>query len=421
MIKSNRIQVVIFILLIVGFASFNKLIMPNRKELTELELTKVIGMDRIDDGKYRVEQTIVRIKTEEASSASGSKGGNSNKDKPKIFSVRGVTFSDAIRSFQTYIDKSLSGSHIKYMLLGEDFCKNDITLGIDFNARDYEVRLNANVYITKKSSARDFITKVVNNEYGLDDKLKSMEKNNEAKNVSYNTSLLQLLSMLARKDSCGLVPTLEIISPEGDTEPSNDEESSQNIQDFQSPSVDKEESSETFFDFSGYAIIKERKLIGYLNREESITCNILKNNPGGTNVNIDMGDNNVISLAMLIANTGYKFIFDGDKLSEVIIDIEVKSNFEEISIPEDVLKSEKIIELQEKQSEQIKREIEKIVEKLKEYKCDFISMNDMAKIQHPYKYEKIKDKWSEELINAKFTINVKTKILRTYDVLTLND
>lgn len=413
--KINKIKIILLLIVIFGFTAFNIKIMPVRKELTELELIKIAGMDIIDEGKYKVEETILRVPIEEKSSGSSSGtngGGSSSSQKAKIFSTKGVSFSDTIRTIQTYVDKTIAGSHIKALILGEDLCKGDMVTNLDFGFRDYELRLNANIYIAKNHSAKDFINKVSVNDYSIDEKIQSMEKNNEAKSVSHDTSITDLMAILANKNACGLVPTLEITS-----EAKNDEDESDNIQKFQTSSLDKQKGTEEYFDFGGYGVVNNRKLIGYLSRRNSITCNLMKNQLEGSNINIDLGDNNLVSFGVFTSKTGYSFNFQGDKLDEVIIKNSIKVNYEELKTQEDISSNEKTEELEEKISKQIISEIEDIIKKMKDYNCDFVGIEDFFKTKHPYKYENMRDNWTQQLLNAKFVVKCDAKILRTYDVL----
>lgn len=167
----------------------------------------------------------------------------------------------------------------------------------------------------------------------------------------------------------------------------------------------------------GYAVLNKRKLVGYLNRSNSITCNLLKNELNGSNINISLENDDLVSFGIFDSKTKYDFNFDGENLSEVIINNEIKVNYEEVRTDEDISNEEKIDELQKKVSEEIKHEIERVISKMKEFNCDFINIKDHFKVKHPYKYEKMKDDWTEQLLNAKFIIQNKTVILRTYDVL----
>lgn len=252
--KIKKIRKIIIYIIIFGFAAFNNKIMPERKELTELELTKVIGMDKINEDINKVQQTIVRVPIEEQSGksegGSASSGGTSGgEESSKILTVKGISFSDVIRTFQTYANKRLAGSHIKFMILGENMCNEELIPNLDFNFRHYDVRLNADIYIAKESSAEDFLVSTTKNSYNLDEKIANMENNNSTKSVSNETTIIELMSKLAEKDSTVLVPTLEVISEKGEQKTDEQKEEADGVGGFKSAEIDSKNSTETFFDF----------------------------------------------------------------------------------------------------------------------------------------------------------------------------
>lgn len=420
----NAINILITIMMLIGIIIFNKQIMPVRKEITELELTKVIGMDVLpNDEEYKYAQTVVRVETEEESKSneSSNSGSKTSKAKQKLFTVEGRTYSDIIRTFQTYINRSLTGSHINHILLGEDFVKQDISEGIDFNARDYEVRLNSRIYITKNSSSKDFLTNVLNDSYDIDQKLAIMEKNVESKSVSDEFTMTDLLRILVSTKS-GLIPTLEIISIEDNNE-SLDTSKTNNNEEFSFGRIIKSENSETIFDYSGYAVIKDNKLLDYLNESESITANLLLNKAKGTNINIKEDDEKYISFGLLdyITKSSFDFESNTNELKKIKVNIEIRTNFDEIMSKENVFTIKKISELEEKQEHFIERQIYLLFNKVKEKKCDFLNIAREIKIKNPYKYKKIENNILEQIFNAEIEVNCECIIERTYDYTNLNE
>lgn len=420
----KKIIKISFLIMILSIIIWNNKIMPVRKELTDQYLVKVNGMDIINDGIYKAEKTLVELgeKSKSSSSAtssksSGTSGGsteNVNKSNKNI-SIKAVSFAEAVKSIQTYTDKTIAGSHIRYFILGEELAKQDIEFGMDFDIRDYEVRTNAEVYIAKGSSAKDFLNKATTGSYEIDEKLKGMEKNNESKGVSYKTTIIDMLKIFQRDDGAGLIPTLKII----DNETEEKQDTTNLTNDSSNTKIDKQtaqvETKDILFDFSGYGIIKNKKLIGYLDREESITSNILLNQFEGTNINIILDNNETVTCLIRTPKVKYKFLFDNNKLKEVIITCNFKSNIEEVNTAKNIFTAQMLLDLEKKQSEQIKSRIENIIKREIEYNTDFLDMSVKLKKSHPYKYMNIKDNFIEELKNAKITVEVNSFVRRTYD------
>lgn len=410
---TKKLKGIVFSILCIGIIAFNKDIMPVRKEITELELSKTIGMDSINEGKYRFEQTVARLYYQKANAKIPES--IEDGDIAEEFSVKFVTFNDGIRSFQTYTEGSLTGAHLRFFLLGEEMLKGDESLGVDFNLRDPEVRLNAGVYIIKDMKAKEFINKVQNKVYSIDKKIVSMEKNNEAKSVSDKLSVLEFMNILLEEEIGGLIPTLKTIPSE--EEQKKEYGTKKNY--FESAIMVPDKSNEVFFDFGGYAIIQNSVIIGYLDRSDSTTTNIIKNTAKGTNMNIETDDGGMISFGIIKTKTDISFEFDRDKLKKVIIKSKVHSNFDEVITKENVFTSEKIKELIIKQEIHMKEAIEQVIKQMVEYKCDFLGIKEKARMKHPYKFKKMESNWNEELCNAEFEVITKCNIDRTYDILAL--
>ncbi len=439
---NKKIRQITIIIIFAILILFNNTVMPVKNELSDLDLIKVVGLDVINEGIYKVQHTNVKVNDTDQSSSGGgggssgggSSGGQSsqgqgqgqgqsgnkieeNEENDKIFSVKAATFSDAVRAFQTYTNKNMSGSHVKFFLFGENLAKNDISESIDFNVRDYEVRKNALVFITKGTSARDFLDEATRGSYPVDEKLQSMTKNNEAKGVSYKTTLTDALRIISSCSGAGLIPTIKII----DNEEIKNSQKEDPRQDTSNSIIDKQTAipitDDIFFDYDGFGVIKDGKLIGYLDREQSFTANLLTNKLQGSNINIYLGENQTVSCGITLSLTKYKFKFDeNDNISEISINTMFRDNIEDIYAKDYKIDDKFIKDLEKKQSQQIKARIEDLITKIREFNADFLNIKDVFKQSHPYKYRKIEDKWNEQLMNAKITVEVESNIQRTYDI-----
>ena len=182
----NKLRVILIILLVFVLIQWNKKLLPNRIEITDLELVRVIGLD--NETKNNAQITFVRNKlnpsksnsSEDSSDPSGSKENSSSNDKSNqdaslAITIEGKTFNEIFRKAQTYTEKEIPGGHIDYFLIGEKTATSDIIETTDFIAGDSELRFSGRVYIVKGSSAKDFLDKTVGLDYKLADKLDNME------------------------------------------------------------------------------------------------------------------------------------------------------------------------------------------------------------------------------------------------------
>ena len=219
-------------------------------------------------------------------------------------------------------------SHVKYVFLGENIAKEDLTSAIDFIARDEQTRINARIFIIKGAEAEYFFDNSANKDFELEERLKSMEENASLDSVVTPIDILDVIDMMVSDNSAGVIPSLKIISSEDKNNDQSNNQSSDNKDDNKNNSQDTSENQknksdnkqlgkissgienskndqitldvrignqkENLFDYEGYAVIKNRKLVGYLSKDESIMYNMLKGKFKNTTVNVIGEDNKSI-------------------------------------------------------------------------------------------------------------------------------
>lgn len=418
----NKLRVILIILLVFVLIQWNKKLMPNRLEITDLELVRVIGLD--NETKSNAQITFVRNKLNPSKSSSGddsqkgltgssensSSDTQTKQDSSLAITIVGKTFNEIFRKAQTYTEKKIPGGHIDYFLIGEKTATTDIIETTDFIAGDSELRYSGRVYIIKGSCAKDFLNKTVGLDYKLADKLDNMEI--EAKEMSYVSKFdfTDLLKAITKEEKICLVPTIELISLDNDVDLKKTESDNSGVQ--SDSNTDKNDMN-IDFDFSGYGVLKDKKIVKFLTAKQSLACNIIMNKFNSTIINIPKDEDEIVALGIKSSNTNIKFEFDGDDLKKVIINNQFLSEFEEAT--PNMLDS--IEYLEKAQSNIIKAELEDILQVSKDMKIDFLQISDCLKSKHPYKYEKIKDNWNNIWGNVDVEVNVESKIRRAYDVI----
>ena len=420
MIKKIRNIIIIFLILI--FIILNKKFVPIKREITQIELIQTIGLDTAKNDTYRITTAqntkTSSSKTSDSTSTSTSEQGGMQ----KMASIESFTFSDALKTLNGFSVKYVTMSHVDYFLIGENAAKTDLKTIIDFAMRNHESRVNARIYITKGMDSSEFLKSETNKDYDIEDRLESMENNSTIKSVIVPKDLLDGLNILLSDEKCGVIPALKIIAADSKKDVNGD--SNDNI----NPTLSNKENStikssinigkeqENFFDYDGYGVIVGGKLVGYLNKKESIIYNMINNDFINGTMDIFLNDNNSMSFNIKKSNTNVSFNFDNDHLSQININTQLKTTIEEIDKESLMSDNNMLKKYEEKQKELIKSEIENLFSKITKYNSDFIGFNIKCKLQHPYKYEKIKDNWINELKNAKVNVNVDTQIRRSYDI-----
>ena len=258
----NKLKYITYIISIVAIIAINLSKFEYKVEIEELELIRIIGLDRINEGsKKEVKLTYLRnpsqeTQIEEDEEATSEKSSGKKKEEEKILSVESPTYNAAMKDLFKYGEKIFVGDSIKYHIIGESTAKEGIFKEIDFLSRPYEFRLDSRIFIAKGMTAEEMLKQA---DVKLYEKLDNVIAN-VAEAVHVKHSLVDILKSLNSHDKTGTIPVLEIT----------------NI-------TNKEE-----INISSYAIIKDGKLIDYLSNEQLISYNILKH--AIKPVNIDLED-----------------------------------------------------------------------------------------------------------------------------------
>ena len=395
------IKIITILIIIIFVMLTSKSLLPMSKEIDDMEILKLVGLDYLENETNDNQASLsFMIEKEEG----GSEGGEeTQKQQQKIMTYKAISFNEAVRSIQFYTDKTLPGSHVKYFLIGEDTAKNNIDKVLDILSKDQEVRLSSNVYIIKDMTSQEFLEKVVSSEYKLNDVLDNMERNNNQKTIVKYITISEILSSKLSDTEIYLIPTLEFTN---------------NIKNVNEVKGSEEGAKELTkqFEFYGYAIMKDNKLIDFLDDEEAIIYNMLINESNGGNVDVVNDKGEVVSFGINDISTDYSFEFDdNDKIKQIIVSLNFRSNFEEVLSEEDITDEKNIIKYEKLQEEKVKKQVEALVNKSQKLNLDIFSIGEKLNLKHPYKFRKIKDAFKKEYKNINIKVKVQVDIERTYD------
>lgn len=451
----SRMRIILAALLGFIFLAWGNTIVPKRIEIGNIETVRVLGLDNnsekntsLEESENKEENTsknegsnlgessdedsssedgnkkgikydssevrnifdeddiMMTIIRENDTSGGGAQGEETQKGKQEVVTVISSNFAKAVKALQNYKSKSFTGGHIKYIIIGEEMAMNNFVDAIDFVSREVELRLTAQMYIAREMTANEVISGEGNSSENMADVLENLDRNINSFGISEKQEVLDVIALVVEREKCGLIPTLMTAS-----------ENKYN-KDWEIGSNEKDEAESTI-EFAGYGVIKEAKLIDYLSLEESRGANFVNNTLESTVVTIKREEKKDISLDLITSVTKMKFLFDGDKLKKIEVKNQSRSNITQIVTEDNKLTEEIIKNLEVEQAEIIKNEIEMVINKSKELSADFLNFEEMLRVKHPYKYEKLKENWSEIYKSVPIEVTVETRIRRLYDVLEL--
>lgn len=409
-----KIICIITTILLITVTLFNTELIPLRREISDIEVVMVAGLDKTETG-YEMSY----LKGDEMKMENS----NSGKETLKVISIDADNYNFDMRHIQTTTDKYITSSHIQYYFIGEETAKTDFYHVIDSIVRGYQTRLNARIYVVKGATAKEFLEKAASSDYKLEDKLELMQNDFWAQRVSMDIEVLDVVKTLFTEDGVGMIPLIEFTDYLGAFDEEVEEyDSMHSGESVDNASTEHKGIKETHvpFSYAGVGIIKDMQVRDMLTEKETMVANYIlsKNNAS----EITIGDEETfVSFGIDTLNVKEKFKFNNkDILEEIIFEVTFDANYEEVKALEPVFTLTKVDEYEKTLNDVVKKQIEDILKLELEKGIDFLSLKGKLEFKHPYKYKKNEADFMEILKNCKLTVVSKGKIEATYDVVESN-
>lgn len=348
-------------------------------EVADLKLIRVLAIDGNDD-----EITLTAC------------SGSSSADKEVI--IAGTTeksLSAAINSLRrSATNQEPYFAHVEHFIINEDAAMSDKLLGevLDYINRSLETRIDTNIYIVRDMSARELILSAAEKNGAAAGMLSFMKQVVDETTSGYVFGCGEITANLAASGTA-LIQAVRL-----NTEDELGENAGGKI------------------DPAGLAVIKDAKLVGFLNDDETRGACIIGDVANYSVIDIDLNSGDRVSLGMKEVGAEVLPVFNGDTLEKIEIKVKVSANIEQCG-PGVEISSEKVrAELRDKLSQVQKYRLESTIKISKEMGIDYLRMGEKIEFRHPIKFSKIKDKWQSVFVNVPFEIKVETKIERTYDI-----
>jgi spore germination protein KC len=367
----------------------------SRRELNDLAIVGAIGIDKVG-GKYEVS-----VQVTDPSEVSSKRPG-SGRLPSVMYHARGKTVSEAVRRMATVTPRQLYFSHIRMLILGEQLAKEGIRDTLDFMSRYYEFRTDFYVAVSKGTTAREILGSLTPLEKLPANKMyKSLEISDKTWAPTVPTHLDDLLSDLISE---GKHPVLSTIQIKGD-----------HVQGASKKNLEKIDSPANL-QYTGIAVFKKDKLLGWLNEEESKGYSYIKDKVEGTVGIVTCPEGGQISFEVIRSKTETKGrVKDGHPKIDILIRIE--QNVLDVECNVDLSKTETIADLDKRANQKIEKFIKHTIEKVQnKYKVDIFGFGEAIHRANPKAWEKMKEDWDQYFtddLQVSVKVDIKTRRLGT--------
>lgn len=381
-------KVLIFILIALIFNGFR-----DAREVNYMAIVSSIGIDVTDEDEYIITAEVFNTKKNDSSSS------NSN---PEIITYESKANSvhKALRDMLKKSPNKLYLGHLDLVMLSENAAKEDVTEAVDFFIRDNEGSSDFMVVITKDTTPQEILNSSSKVNSSIAKEITEIIKTTY-KYVGSATDYLLVDNLDMILDD-GRATVMSAISFDDENEISSKEN------DNESNSNDDNENLTPKFKSENIAYFKSRSFCGYLDENESIVYNLLKNKLQNTILTIGEGENLLVA-EITTANSKLSPKYEDDNFI-VDIDVNIEANITEVGDKVSYEVNDKIDEYKAKLEEEITKKIsDALYNYQNKYKEDIVGYGSLLYKYLPKEYLKVKDKFYNEYFQ-KVKSNVKVNV-----------
>jgi len=362
----------------------------NRRELNVLGIAVGIGIDKV--GKlYQVTAQVV-----DPGEVAAKKGAG-GRTAVTVYRAVGTSISEALRKMTTESPRQIYSAHLRVLVLGESLAREGIGKALDYLSRGHEFRTDFFIVVAKGTTAENTL-KVLTI---LEDipSVKMWAALNTSEKVWAPTVSITLDELMSDLVSEGKNPALAGIEVRGNQQTG---ESKTNLE---APDPGAR------LRYSGIAMFKKDKLVGWLNEDESKGFTNITDRLDSTITQVACPKGGILGIDVIRSKTNVQGrVVRGQPKVEVFIRTE--ANIGNVECEIDLTKSKTIYQLESKVEKAMKENTEAAIKKAKKLKTDIFGFGEDVRRGNPAAWKTLKKNWDEAFINLPVSIKIDVKIRR---------
>lgn len=363
----------------------------SRRELNDLAISVGMGFDKKEE---QIQVTIQIVNPSEVASKRGAPGLTTP---VSTFKATSITIFEALRKITKQSPRKVYSSHLRILVISEELAREGIMKILDGISRNHEMRSDFYIVIAKGTTAENVLNTLTPIEKIPANKMFStLELSAKFWAPTVEVRLDKLISDLITE---GKDPVLTGIEIKGD--PSKGDKKS-NINQI---------NPNTFLEYSGLAIFKNDKLIGWLNEKESKGYNYITDNVKSTIGQVACPSGGIVALEVVRTKTKVKGVVEKGK-PQIVVDVFIEGNVGEVQCKIDLLDPQNIMELEKIAQKDVKGIMEAAIQKAKKYDVDIFGFGDAIYRSNPKYWNEIKDNWEDQFVDLPVVLKTDVKIRR---------
>lgn len=370
----------------------------SKKELTEIAIVVGVGIDKNENGTYRVSVQVVNP----INIISGQQLGGLTGPPITVYHGDGHTLLEAAREVTKEVSRQLHFDHCNLVVIQEDLAKEGIKEILDALERSPDFRSTALISIARGTKAQNIIKTVTPIDHVSAQKIiYGLENTQERLGENIAIELSQLINDVYH---VGASPVLSGVEMIGNKAKAASEENAK----FTIPLAN--------IKISKLAVFKEDRLIDWIDGDKAKGIIMLRNRLKGTVVNLDWKEHkDAISVSIHRSNVKIKPSYKNGKPT-FLIKGRFEGNISEVQVPIPLSDPAIIGEVENILSKKIKKMMEEALEYAKEKQTDLARLGEHFWLQYPKEYFQLREDWNEKIL-PEVDVDIKVKsILRRTDM-----
>ena len=351
-------------------------IFSNYREIENLEIIRTIGIDSTPGGV-------------DVTACTGLTGTDSG---PRIYEKQAASIGSALNELQKLpLGKVALLSHVENLLIGQDQAEDGIGPFLGYMERYSETRLQVTPFVVR-GSAQDLIVGATGQSTSCTDILGSIREQAAYVGSGWPYTCRDVAISLARR-GCALILAVEGVK-------------------------DKklfEERGEMDILPSGFAIIEDGSLAGYLGRQESLGVLMLTQTLKSSDLELECS-----GVAATLMLTGCEAAvhpsFDGSELQSLTIELTVGANIINLGQGGRLWEDSFIREMESALSQELYDCARAALNRSQDMGLDFMGLGDMVELANPVSFSLMDSDWQEVFPRLPVKLRVTGQLQRTYDI-----
>ncbi len=355
-------------------------IYSNYREVDTMQLVQTLGVDEDLSGPR------ITVST----------GGYSTSETAVIISRPGKSVVSAMESIKDYSAKEeLYFAHTHFVLIGEPSARVRFSEILDYVQRNTRIRMNAIPAIINGGDAESLIRYSGGENYEVTEALTAIERDIKRTGDSYPYSFREVSRSLFEYGSA-LVCSVASKKTEGTV---------------------FSESGELTVVPSGYGIIKDGYLIGFLDIDEAKGANVLtgKFRFGAIDLSFSSGEH--ITLLPEDSKASFTASFDdAGKLRQVLCEIKISAGMNELSVPADLNDPAFSQAINSALSKEVESWCAAALLRSIEEESDFLGLKGLLRKRYPLEITELSEPFTTALKNAEVSLHVTGTVKHDYNL-----